>query len=100
MRDQTLGFTTMTMFQVFNSLNCRSRTKSVFKIGFFTNKYLFATIATSVSLQFPATALPVFQDALHTVPLSNWDWLTIALVSRSVFIADEYRKFVRGIVRR
>ncbi|MEM2130832.1 MAG: HAD-IC family P-type ATPase, partial [Candidatus Bathyarchaeia archaeon] len=98
-RAQTLGFTTMAMFQVFNALNCRSRTKSVFKIGFFTNKYLFAAIIASVSLQIMATILPFFQVALRTVPLSSWDWLTITLVSSSVFIADEVRKFVRSKVK-
>ncbi len=48
---QTLGFTTMAMFQVFNAINCRSRTTSVFKLGLTTNKYLLIGIATSVSLQ-------------------------------------------------
>ena len=98
-RAQTLGFTTMAMFQVFNALNCRSRTKSVFKIGFFTNKYLFGAMIASVSLQIMATILPFFQVALRTVPLSGWDWLTITLVSSSVFIADEVRKFVRSKVK-
>ena len=99
-RAQTLGFTTMAMFQVFNSLNCRSRTKSFFKIGFFTNKYLFGAIAASVSLQVLATILPLFQTALRTVPLSIYDWLTIILVSSSVFIAEEIRKFVRNRAKR
>ncbi|MEM2961195.1 MAG: cation-translocating P-type ATPase C-terminal domain-containing protein, partial [Candidatus Bathyarchaeia archaeon] len=94
-RAQTLGFTTMAMFQVYNSLNCRSRTKSVFKIGLFTNKYLFGAIAASVTLQISATILPFFQVALGTTRLSIMDWLTIAAVSSSVFIADELRKFVR-----
>lgn len=99
-RAQTLGFTTMALFQVFNSLNCRSRTKSVFKLGFFTNKYLFAAIVASVSLQVLATILPFFQVALRTVPLSILGWLTIVLVSSSVFIADEVRKLVRSKVKK
>jgi Ca2+-transporting ATPase len=93
-RAQTLGFTTMAMFQVFNALNCRSRTKSVFKIGFFTNKYLFGAIAASVTLQVLATLLPPLKVALGTASLSAWDWLTIILISSSVFFADELRKLV------
>jgi Ca2+-transporting ATPase len=99
-RAQTLGFTTMAMFQVFNSLNCRSRNKSVFRLGFFTNKYLFGAIAASVSLQVLATILPPFQIALGTTRLSGWDWLTIVLVSSSVFFADEARKLVAGRIKR
>ncbi|MEM3957696.1 MAG: HAD-IC family P-type ATPase [Thermoproteota archaeon] len=95
-RARAMTFTVMAMFQVFNAFNCRSRTKSVFKIGFFTNKYLFAGVASSVSLQVLATILPFFQAALQTKPLSPWDWATIILVSSTVFIADEVRKLVRA----
>lgn len=98
-RAQTLGFTTMAMFQVFNALNCRSRRKSVFKIGFFTNKYLFAAIAASVTLQVLATLLPPLKVALGTTSISAWDWLTIIIVSSSVFFADELRKLVRKMVK-
>jgi Ca2+-transporting ATPase len=98
-RAQTLGFTTMAMFQVFNALNCRSRTKSVFKIGFFTNKYLFGAIAASVTLQVLATLLPPLKVALGTTSISAWDWLTIILISSSVFFADELRKLVRKKVK-
>ncbi|MFP3984402.1 MAG: cation-translocating P-type ATPase [Candidatus Bathyarchaeia archaeon] len=94
-RAQTLGFTTMAMFQVFNSLNCRSRTKSVFELGCFTNKYLFVAITISILLQVLVTVLPPLQVALGTVPLSPLEWLTIVLVSSSVFVADEVRKQVR-----
>jgi Ca2+-transporting ATPase len=99
-RAQTLGFTTMAMFQVFNSLNCRSRTKSVFRLGFFANRYLFAAVIASISLQVLATFLPFFQVALGTTVLSTWDWLTIVLVSSSVFFADEVRKLVRSRIKR
>ena len=99
-RAQTLAFTTIAMFQVFNALNCRSRTTSVFKIGLTTNKYLLAGIAASVSLQVLATLLPPLQTALGTTALSIWDWLLVVLVSSSVFIADEIRKFVRSKVKK
>lgn len=99
-RAQTLAFTTIAMFQVFNALNCRSRTTSVFKIGLTTNKYLLGGIVASVSLLILATVLPPLQTALGTTSLSVWDWLTIVLVSSSVFIADEIRKFVRSKVKK
>jgi len=90
----------MAMFQVFSSLNCRSRNKSVFRLGFFANKYLFGAIVASVSLQVLVTILPFFEVALGTTVLSIWDWLTIVLVSSSVFFADEVRKLVRNRIKR
>lgn len=99
-RAQTLGFTTIALFQVFNGLNCRSRTTSLFKIGLTANKYLLAGMVTSVSLLVLATLLPPLQTALGTTQLSAWDWLTIVLVSSSVFVADEIRKFVRSKLKK
>lgn len=99
MRSQTIAFTTMAMFQVFNSLNCRSRTKSIFELGVFTNKYLIGAIITSVILQILAVSLPIFNLLLGTTPLSFIDWILIVLVSSSVFIGDEIRKFIQKRVK-
>ncbi|MBD3341488.1 MAG: ATPase, partial [Candidatus Lokiarchaeota archaeon] len=92
---QTLAFTTMAMFQVFNSLNCRSRTKSVFELGIFTNKYLIGAIIISVTLQICAIYLLFFNIILGTTPISLLDWLLIILISSSVFLGDELRKVIR-----
>ena len=93
-RAQTLAFTTLAMFQVFNSLNCRSRTKSVFELGLFTNRYLIGAIVLSIVLQLAAEHVPFMQVALGTVPLGFADWGLIILISSSILIADELRKLV------
>ncbi len=93
---QTVAFTTMAMFQVFNSLNCRSRTRSFFSLGLFTNKFLAGAIAVSVTLQVLANRVPFLRMALSTEPLDLEQWALIVLVASSVFIADEVRKLVTG----
>jgi P-type Ca2+ transporter type 2C len=92
---QTTTFTTLAMFQVFNSLNCRSRTQSFFKMGFFKNPYLLAAIFASIVLQIGAVYLPFLQRALGTAILSLSDWGLIILVSSSIFFVDEIRKFIQ-----
>jgi Ca2+-transporting ATPase len=94
-RAQTIAFTTLAMFQVFNALNVRSRNRSVFQLGLFTNRWLIGAIVISVLLQILATRLPLLQQALGTVPLTWGDWGLIVLVSSSIFIADELRKLVQ-----
>ncbi|MFP4396330.1 MAG: cation-translocating P-type ATPase [Anaerolineales bacterium] len=94
-RAQTIAFTTLAMFQVFNSLNCRSRTKSVFQLGLFKNRYLIGAIALSILLQLFAGLAPFMQTALGTVPLTGREWGLIVLVASSIFVAEELRKFVR-----
>ena len=91
---QTLAFVTIALFQVFNSLNCRSRKLSFFKLGVFTNKWLLIAIAASFILQVLVTELQVFQTAFGTTSLSVLDWGMVILVSSSVFIADEIRKLI------
>jgi P-type Ca2+ transporter type 2C len=92
---QTVGFTTLAMFQVFNALNCRSRTRSIFQMGFFKNPYLIMAIAASIILQVGAIYLPFMQKALGTTPLTIQDWGWIILVSSSVLFVDEIRKLIQ-----
>jgi len=94
-RAQTIAFTTLAMYQVFNALNVRSRDKSLFQIGPFSNRYLLGAIAISVVLQVLATRIPLLQTALGTVPLTWADWGLITLVASSIFFADELRKLVQ-----
>jgi P-type Ca2+ transporter type 2C len=97
---RTVAFTTLAMFQVFNALNVRSRTKSLFEVGPFSNRYLLGAIVVSVALQVAATRVGFLQTALDTSPLLLSDWLWIVAVSSSVFIADELRKLVQRLMRR
>jgi Ca2+-transporting ATPase len=94
LRAQTMGFTTMAMFQVFNALNCRSRTNSIFRMGFFSNRYLIGAVVLSLTLQILVTVVPLFQVALGTIALSLEDWAMIFLVSSTVLFGDELRKLV------
>ena len=92
-RAQTLAFCTIAMFQVFNALNCRSPEESLFKIGFFSNKFLLIGLTASISLQILST-FPPLQVALGTTTLPLADWLIVVAVSSSVFVTEEIRKFV------
>jgi Ca2+-transporting ATPase len=96
---QTMAFTTLAMFQVFNALNVRSRTKSVFKLGLFTNRWLLGAIVLSVALQIAANQLPLLQTALNTEALDLIDWIRVLGVSVSVLIVDELRKLIESRIR-
>lgn len=92
---QTMVFTTLAMFQVFNALNCRSRTRSLFNMGFFKNPYLLIAIAVSILLQIGAVYLPFMQNALGTASLEPMDWFYIFAVSSSILVVDEIRKLIQ-----
>jgi Ca2+-transporting ATPase len=94
-KSKTVAFICLIFFQIFNSLNCRSRTQSVFKLGFFKNKAIIIAIIFSVIMTYLATVVPFLQSILYTVPLRPVDWLVVTLVSSSVWAIDELRKWMQ-----
>ena len=89
---QTMAFSTLMFFQMFNVLNCRSEFSSLFKIGVFSNMRLWGAIIVSLLLQALVINTPLSRF-FSTVPLSMMDWLTAILVASSVFIIVEIYKY-------
>jgi len=88
---QTMAFTTLTMFQLFNVLNARSDERSAFA-GLFRNRWLWAAIGWSIALQAAVVHLPFLQRAFSTVDLTAADWLRCAAVASSVLWLRELGK--------
>jgi Ca2+-transporting ATPase len=93
---QTMAFTTLMMFQMFNVLNCRSEDNSLFKVGVFSNMWLIGAMAISILLQVAVIHTPL-ASLFKTVPLTLIDWGYVVFVSSSVFIGIEILKFVRRL---
>jgi len=98
-RARTIAYTTIAMFQLFNVLNCRSFTKSMFRVGILNNKYLIAGIIGSLIAQITVIYTPLLQKIFNAVPLTLFDWIAIILVSSSIFIIFEIIKYIRFIRR-
>jgi Ca2+-transporting ATPase len=90
---QTLAFTTLVLYQLFNALNARSEERSAFHRPL-ANRWLWLALLLSVALQIAVVHAPVLQAAFHTVPLSPRDWLLCAAVASSVLFAMELRKLL------
>lgn len=95
---QTLAFTTLVLFQMFNIFNSRSRTQTAFA-GLFTNGWLWVAIAVSVLLQAAAVYVPMLQRAFGTVPLTLADWVFCTTVASSVLVISELSKAFFKLVR-
>ena len=95
---RTMAFTTLTLFQLFNVFNARSDERSAFD-GLFSNRWLWAAVALSLSLHAAVVYLPVLQDAFSTVALSGYDWLVCFAVASSVLWLRELGKLA-GRMRR
>ncbi|MGQ9721043.1 MAG: cation-translocating P-type ATPase [Candidatus Jordarchaeum sp.] len=91
---RSMTFFTIIFFQLFNALNARSREYSVFKIGFFSNKYLIIGLVISFVLNISIGYIPFFQDLFQIMPLPLHGWFVVFLVSSSALILEEIRKAV------
>ncbi len=90
---QTLAFTTLVFFQLFNVFNARSEGRSAFhKLA--SNLWLWLAVALSVALQVAVVYVPVLQQAFSTTPLAPADWLLCAALGSTVLWVMELRKIV------
>ena len=88
---QTMAFTTLMMFQIFNVVNARSDEQSAF-VHLFTNRWLWGAVAGSVALQVLVVYVPFLQRAFGTTALSRGDWVFCTAVASSVLWLREASK--------
>ncbi|HEY4525225.1 MAG TPA: HAD-IC family P-type ATPase, partial [Candidatus Paceibacterota bacterium] len=94
----TMSLTTLAVFQWFNAWNCRSERESVFTMNPLKNLWLVGATGLVILFQISAVYVPLLQRYLHTVPLSALEWFVIILVSLSIILVEEIRKFFYRIV--
>lgn len=90
----TMSLTTLAIFQWFNAFNCRSENKSIFRMNFFSNKWLIGAMFVVVFLQLMAVYNPIMQKILRTTALEFSDWLIAIAIAFSIIIIEEFRKVV------
>jgi Ca2+-transporting ATPase len=95
---QTMAFTTLMLFQIFNVFNARSDEDSAFQ-GLFANHWLWLAVILSLLLQVMVVYTPFLQQAFSTVSLSLGDWLLCIAVASSVLWLREASKLVRRAPR-
>lgn len=92
---QTITLITMAMFQWFNAWNCRSIEKSVFSLGLLSNKPLFIATLFVFLLQLAVIYLPTLQYLFDTTTISLHQWVAMMLLSSSIILCEEIRKYLQ-----
>lgn len=90
---QTMAFTTLTLFQLFNVFNARSEARSAFS-GLGQNPWLWAAVGLSLGLHAAVIYTPFLQNAFSTVSLNGSDWLLCAAIASSILWLSELKKIV------
>jgi Ca2+-transporting ATPase len=95
-RARTGAFIVLSCAQLFHAFNCRSMTKSLFKLGLFTNIKLIYAAAASFFLQVIVINVPFLRTIFKVEQLSVLDWALVLAISSFPLWAMEVVKAVNG----
>ncbi len=93
-RSQSIAVTFIIFFQIFYLINCRSLKESVFKIGIFSNKFIFLGIGAILFLQAMFLYTPFMQKIFKTAPLDSKALLISLAAGSLIFIFISIEKLV------
>ena len=77
-------------------LNCRSETRSVFRIPLMSNPLLIGAVVGTQLLQVAVLAIPPLRDLLSLQALTIVDGLGLGVVGIAILAVMEVYKWVRG----
>jgi len=89
---RTMAYVTLAMASVVNILNVRSFNKSLFTIGFTSNRLLFGGICLSLTLVAATALIPGVRDVFRCVPMSGYHWIAIIGMASTPFFVIELKK--------
>jgi Ca2+-transporting ATPase len=89
---QTMAFITLSVSQLFHSLNLRHNLKSIFQVGLFTNKFLLVSILLGICIQVAIVNIPFFNKIFEIYVLTMKDWLLVLALSLLPVIVNELWK--------
>ncbi len=98
---RTMSFVVLAASQLFYSLSMRSSTKSIFKIGLFSNKFLIGAIVVGILLQLVVITVPALATAFGVHSLSLVEWAIVIGFALIPLIVNEIIKaFSKSSVRK
>ncbi|MED1510201.1 cation-translocating P-type ATPase [Bacillus proteolyticus] len=92
---QTMAFVVLSFSQLVHSFNLRSRTKSIFSIGIFTNKYLVFSLLIGVLMQVCIISIPPLANIFGVHALTMRDWGFVLLLSIIPLVVNEIIKLFK-----
>ena len=91
---RTVATNVFVLTQVFYLLKCRSLTRSVFSVGFFSNLWVWAGILTTLGAQLLFTYVPTMNWIFHSAPVSPASWLRALGVAAVTWLAVSVEKLL------
>jgi magnesium-transporting ATPase (P-type) len=90
----TMTFLGIVVMQVANVFVCRTERASIFTVGFFSNRLVFAGIAFELAFAAALIYIPLFQPIFGTAPIGPEGWLVLFAFTPLIFAVEEGRKAI------
>ena len=98
MQATTACLTAIVVTQIANVFACRSPRESVFTLGLFSNRLIFAGIAFELLLQVFIVYHPWGNEIFATRPIPLSVWAALVPFAVLLLFSEEMRKFIAGMV--
>ena len=92
---RTTVINVIVMVEVFYVLNCRSLLDSMFRVGLWSNRWVYAGIGIMLSAQALFTFLPAMNRLFHSAPLDLLSCLYVTAAGVAVYGVVELEKWLR-----
>lgn len=96
---ESMAVATLAIGQLVHAFNVRS-THSLFKVGFFSNKYMLGAFAGSLLLMLAVLLLPFLAPIFGVSAMTGVQWLIVAGLSLTPLVVMEVYKGIAALVRR
>ena len=92
---RTVAVNVFIIMELFYLFNCRSLTKSIFQLGFFSNMWVFGGVAAMLLLQLVYTYQPMMNRLFQSAPIDLVAWVRIVAAGIIGFTIVEFEKWLR-----
>ncbi len=89
---RTLAFLVLVNSQLFFSLAIRNSSKSILKLGLFTNRYIWGAIVAGLSMQLVVVTIPALQSAFKMQIPDSRDWIIVLVLGLIPLVFAELKK--------
>ena len=91
---RTVAVNVFVVMELFYLFNCRSLTKSIFQLGFFSNMWVFGGVAVMLLVQIVYTYLPVMNRLFQSAPIDLGAWVRIVAAGMTAYLIVEAEKWL------
>jgi Ca2+-transporting ATPase len=92
----TMAFVALSFSELLRAFTARSEHYPLFKIGLFSNKWMFYAVASSLVLLLAVIYVPFLQPIFNTVPLTLAHWEVLLPLLAIPAVVAEFSKWVMG----